>query len=202
MSLPFIIIAVITLFAAAAAMSLRNLVHCALSLVVALAGLAALYLNLDAQFVGFAQILVYVGAVAILIVFAILLTRSGEKPVQAVVAPGWSAGIAISAIVFATLGWAVLHSTGLPAGTSPAPETTVKNIGDLLMTQYVLPLEVIGLLLTAALIGAVIIAMRDDAPKAKMDDGGLKMEKTPGPSSIPARDLSELHSPSSPGGVA
>jgi len=55
MSLPFIIIAVVTLFAAAAAMSLRNLVHCALSLVVALAGLAALYLALDAQFVGFAN---------------------------------------------------------------------------------------------------------------------------------------------------
>ena len=84
MSLPFIIIAVVTLFAAAAAMSLRNLVHCALSLVVALAGLAALYLALDAQFVGFAQILVYVGAVAILIVFAVLLTRSDATPNQTI----------------------------------------------------------------------------------------------------------------------
>ena len=92
MSPTFIAIAVIMLFAAAAAMSLRNLVHCALSLVVALAGLAALYLNLGAQFVGFAQILVYVGAVAILIVFAILLTRSGETPNQAVVAPGTGLG--------------------------------------------------------------------------------------------------------------
>jgi NADH-quinone oxidoreductase subunit J len=76
----FLIIAIVTLFAAAAAMSLRNLVHCALSLVVTFAGLAALYLQLDAQFVGFAQILVYVGAVAILIVFAVLLTRSDATP--------------------------------------------------------------------------------------------------------------------------
>jgi len=166
MSLPFIIIAVVTLFAAAAAMILRNLVHCALSLVVALAGLAALYLTLGAQFVGFAQILVYVGAVAILIVFAVLLTRSDATPNQAILAPGWLSGIVVSAVVFATLGWAALNSTGLPKGTPPAPVATVKNIGDVLMTQYVLPLEVIGLLLTAALIGAVIIAMKEESPNS------------------------------------
>jgi NADH-quinone oxidoreductase subunit J len=162
----FVIIAFVTLLAAAAAMSLRNLVHCALSLVVALAGLAALYLQLDAQFVGFAQILVYVGAVAILIVFAVLLTRSDATPNQAILAPGWFVGIVVSAVVFATLGWAALHSTGLPRETPPVPVATVKNIGDLLMTRYVLPLEVIGLLLTAALIGAVIIAMKEESPNS------------------------------------
>jgi len=165
MSLPFIIIAVVTLLAAAAAMSLRNLVHCALSLVVALAGLAAFYLALDAQFVGFAQILVNVGAVAILIVFAVLLTRNDATPNQTILSPGWGIGIVVSAVVFATLGWAVLNSTSLPKEAPPTPEVTVKNIGDLLMTQYVLPLEVIGLLLTAALIGAVIIAMKEDPRK-------------------------------------
>ncbi len=162
MSLPFIIIAIVTLFAAAAAMSLRNLVHCALSLVVALAGLAALYLTLDAQFVGFAQILVYVGAVAILIVFAVLLTRSDATPNQTILAPGWLFGIVVSAVIFAMLGWAALNSMGLPKEMPPAPAATVKNIGDLLMTRYILPLEVIGLLLTAALIGAVIIAMKEE----------------------------------------
>jgi NADH:ubiquinone oxidoreductase subunit 6 (subunit J) len=165
MSLTFIIIAVVTLFAAAAAMSLRNLVHCALSLVVALAGLAAFYLNLGAQFVGFAQILVYVGAVAILIVFAVLLTRSDATPNQTILTPGWISGIVVSAAVFAMLGWAILNSMGLPREMPPAPEATVKNIGDALMTRYVLPLEVIGLLLTAALIGAVIIAMKEENPK-------------------------------------
>jgi NADH:ubiquinone oxidoreductase subunit 6 (subunit J) len=171
MSLPFLIIAVVTLFAAAAAMSLRNLVHCALSLVVALAGLAAIYLNLGAQFVGFAQILVYVGAVAILIVFAVLLTRSDATPNQTILSPGWFSGMVVSAVVFATLGWAVLHSAGLPQETMAAPEATVKNIGDALMTRYVLPLEVIGLLLTAALIGAVIIAMREEMPKSSRSRG-------------------------------
>src|SRR5216110_977453 len=74
----FIILGLLTLAGAVAAMSLRNLVHCALALTVAFAGLAALYLQLDAQFVGFAQILVYIGAVAILIVFALLLTRGSD----------------------------------------------------------------------------------------------------------------------------
>jgi NADH-quinone oxidoreductase subunit J len=193
MTLPFIIIAVATLFAAAAAMSLRNLVHCALSLVVALAGLAGLYLTLGAQFVGFAQILVYVGAVAILIVFAVLLTRSDAVPNQTVLAPGWSVGIVVSAVVFAILGWAALNSPGLPGGTPPIPQATVKNIGDLLMTQYVLPLEVIGLLLTAALIGAVIIAMKEEPKRTEIGVRSPEMGKTSGPSSI-------LHPPPSPGG--
>jgi NADH-quinone oxidoreductase subunit J len=199
----FLIIAFVTLFAAAAAMSLRNLVHCALSLVVTFAGLAALYLQLDAQFVGFAQILVYVGAVAILIVFAVLLTRSDATPNQAILAPGWIVGILVSAVVFATLGWAALNSPGLPREMPPAPVATVKNIGDLLMTRYVLPLEVIGLLLTAALIGAVIIAMREDAAtaKTKIDDGGLKMEKASPPSSILHPPSSPAQSPSSSGGA-
>lgn len=163
----FLILALVTLLSAAAAMSLRNLVHCALSLVVTFAGLAALYLQLHAQFVGFAQVLVYIGAVAILIVFAILLTRSGDTPNQAVLAPGWIAGIIISAVVFAALGWAVLNSNASAQQTPAAPEVTVKNIGDALMTKYVLPLEVMGLLLTAAMIGAVIIAMRDENKEVK-----------------------------------
>src|SRR6266568_364220 len=82
MTLPFALIAMVTLGGAIAAMRLRNLVHCALCLVVAFGGLAAVFLQLDAQFVGLAQILVYIGAVAILIVFAILLTRGSEPPQQ------------------------------------------------------------------------------------------------------------------------
>ena len=163
MSTAFIIVAIVTLFAAASAMSLRNLVHCALSFVIVFAGIAAMYLQFDAQFVGFAQILVYVGAIAILIVFAVLLTRSDVPGNQAILAPGWFWGVTVSACVFAALGWAVLNSSALPKHLLPAPETSVKNIGDQLMTKYVLPLEIIGLLLTAAMIGAVVIALKEES---------------------------------------
>jgi len=167
MTLPFAIIAVLIITAAVAAMTFRNLIHSALAVAVAFAGLAFAYLQLGAQFVGLAQILVYVGAVAILIVFAVLLTRGGEAPEKAVFSASWLWGIVIAVGVFATLAWTITRSFASKRELAPQAEATVKQIGDALMTKYVLPLEVIGLLLTAALIGAVIIAMRDEEKKSK-----------------------------------
>jgi NADH-quinone oxidoreductase subunit J len=165
MSVTFTILALITVVSAIAAMTLRNLVHCALALAVAFAGLAGLYLRLDAQFVGFAQILVYVGAVAILIVFAILLTRGSGPTEPSVFSSSWSLGLGIAVAVFVLLSGIILSSKGITREVPPAPAATVRQIGDQLMTRYILPLEIIGLLLTAALIGAVIIAMKEKEPK-------------------------------------
>lgn len=162
----FAILAVLTIASAVAAMSLRNLVHCALALVATFIGLAGLYLQLDAQFVGLAQILVYVGAVAILIVFAILLTRSGEPDSQPVFAMNWLFGALVAAIVFATVAGCVLGSRFSHREAPPVPEARVKAIGEALMTKFVLPLEVVGLLLTVAMIGAVILAMKDKSREA------------------------------------
>ena len=158
----FAIIALLTIAAAVAAMSLRNLVHCALAMVGAFGGLAALYLQLDAQFVGFTQILVYIGAVAILIVFAILLTRGGETPEKNLFYSSWLWGAVVTIAVFGTLAWAIKNSFASDRQPPPQVEANVKPIGDALMTKFVLPLEVIGLLLTAAMIGAVIIAMKEE----------------------------------------
>ena len=177
MSPTFIILAVLTITAAVAAMTLRNLVHCALAVAVTFVGLAATYLNLNAQFVGFAQILVYVGAVAVLIVFAVLLTRGGEPSTDFIFSKSWFTGLAVALAVFGLLAWAITKSFLNTNQVPPEPEATAKQIGDALMTKFVLPLEVVGLLLTAALIGAVIIAMRDELPKAKIEDGGSKTEK-------------------------
>src|SRR6188474_1899655 len=110
MNMAFILIAALTLGSAIAAMSLRNLVHCALCTVLTFAGLAAVYLQLNAQFVGFAQILVYVGAVAILVVFAILLTRGGAAPEKSLVSASWLSGIAVAVAVFAVLARSVVKS--------------------------------------------------------------------------------------------
>lgn len=170
MSLFIIISAIITLLAAGAAMCLRNLVHCALMLAVSFSGVAAIYLQLNAEFVGFTEILVYVGAVAILIVMAILLTRSGEAPDKSVLTSGWAAGVAVTAMVFVILGWAILNSSALPDPAATTPKASVKNIGDVLMMKYVLPLEIIALMLTAAMIGAVVIAYKEEA-KERSDQG-------------------------------
>lgn len=172
MSAPFVIIAMLTIAAAVAAMSLRNLVHCVLAVVGTFGGLAALYLQLNVQFVGFTQVLVYIGAVAILIVFAVLLTRGGEVPEKSLFSNSWIWGAATVVAVFSVLAWAIKNSFASQREAAVNVDVTVKQIGDALMTQYVLPLEVVGLLLTAALIGAVIIAMRDgpiqkDKPEVK-----------------------------------
>jgi len=167
MTLSFAIIAVLIIAAATAAMTFRNLVHSALAVAVAFAGLAFAYLQLDAQFAGLAQILVYVGAVAILIVFAVLLTRGGEASEQSVFSASWIWGAGIAAAVFGLLAYAINHSFASQRPLPPQPSASVEQIGKDLMTTFVLPLEVIGLLLTAALIGAVIIAMRDDEKKSK-----------------------------------
>jgi NADH-quinone oxidoreductase subunit J len=162
MSTGFIIAAVIALAGAVAAMTMRNLVHCALSLAVTFGGLAVVYLALDAQFIGFAQLLVYVGAVAILIVFAILLTSNSERD-DSPWAKGWIWGMAAALVLFGFLGWCILSDPVLTAAPTdtPSPGLTVRRIGDQLMGRFLLPLEIIGLLLTAGLIGAVVLALRD-----------------------------------------
>jgi NADH-quinone oxidoreductase subunit J len=165
MTLSFAIIAILIIAAATAAMTLRNLVHCALAVAVTFAGLAAAYLQLGAQFVGLTQILVYVGAVAILIVFAVLLTRGGEASEKAIFSKTWCLGTGIAVAVFGVLAWAIQHSFASKRTLPPQPSAEVAQIGKDLMTKFVLPLEVIGLLLTAALIGAVIIAMKEEEKK-------------------------------------
>jgi NADH-quinone oxidoreductase subunit J len=166
MTVSFLILAVLTVAGMAAAMGLRNAVHCVLALTVGFAGVAALYLQLGAQFVGFTQIMVYVGAVAILAVFAIMMTHSPTPAQQPAYSPRWFWGGIVAAAVFATLAWAIRSGTASSQALPPQPDINVQQIGDALMHRYVLPLEIMGLLLTAALIGAVVIAMdRKEEPK-------------------------------------
>jgi len=159
MTISFFIIAAITIVGTAAAMSLKNLVHCVLALTLGLVGLALMFLLLGAQFVGFTQVLVYVGAVAILAVFAIMMTRGAEPTDHHEPFSFRLSGAVIAALVFAVLAWAISSGTGSLPSLAAQPEVSVNQIGMALMHQYVLPLEVIGVLLTAALVGAAVLAM-------------------------------------------
>jgi NADH-quinone oxidoreductase subunit J len=153
----FISIAIITLAGALAAACLRKLIHAALCLVVAFLGLAAFYFFLGAEFIGLVQVFVYVGAVAVLIVFTILLTRREDED-----APGfnWS-GVIVAVAVFAGLAWAIMSTPSLSVAAPVIEPLTVKRIGEMLMTNYVWPLQCVGLLLTAALIGALVLVMEE-----------------------------------------
>lgn len=153
----FVVIAVFTLAGALAAACLRKLIHAALSLVVGFVGLAAFYFLLGAEFVGLVQIFVYVGAVAVLIVFTILLTRREDEDTAGF---NW-AGALVALAVFAGLTWTILSSSPLAVAAPVIEALTIKRIGEVLMTGYVWPLQCVGLLLTAALVGALVLVMEE-----------------------------------------
>ncbi len=156
-SVAFILIAVLTLAAALAAAILPKLIHAALAFAVAFLGVAAFYFLLGAEFVGLVQVFVYIGAVAVLIVFTILLTRRDSEKSRAF---HWS-GVVIALAVLGGLCWAILRTTSLVVAPSPAQSIIVKRIGEVLMTDYLWPLLSVGLVLTVALLGALLLAMEE-----------------------------------------
>jgi len=156
-SVAFLVIAIITLSGALAAAALPKLIHAALSLVIVFVGVAAYFFLLGAEFVGLVQVFVYIGAVAVLIVFTILLTRrelTGDRGIN------WGGAI-VALAVFGGLLWTILKTKSLAIRAPQIEPLTVKLIGEVLMTNYVWPLQCVGLVLTAALIGALILVMEE-----------------------------------------
>ncbi len=159
MTASFLAIALLTLASAAIAMALRNLIHSALLLIASWAGIAAFYLWAGAEFVAFAQVLVYVGAVSMVVLFAVLLTRHSHADLD--VAPDSLARVTAASIAGgAVLGVLVVAvvSTRLAAGPIRTPTLTVKQLGLLLGGPHAAALLVMGVLLTVSLLGAVVIA--------------------------------------------
>ena len=156
-SIAFLVIAIITLSGALAAATLRKLIHAALCLVIAFVGLAAFFFLLGAEFVGLVQVFVYVGAVAVLIVFTILLTRREVNGTHGI---NWGGAI-VALAVFGGLLWTILKTKSLAIPAPQIEPLTVKRIGEVLMTDFVWPLQCVGLVLTAALIGALVLVMEE-----------------------------------------
>ena len=156
-SVAFLIIVIITLSGAFAAATLRKLIHAALCLVIAFVGLAAFFFLLGAEFVGLVQVFVYVGAVVVLIVFTILLTRREVNGTRGI---NWG-GAVVALAVFGGLLWTILKTKSLAIPAPQIEPLTVKRIGEVLMTDFVWPLQCVGLVLTAALIGALVLVMEE-----------------------------------------
>ena len=158
----FILIAASTLGAALMVVTTNNLVHSALWLVVSLFGIAVFYVMLDAAFLAVAQVVVYIGAIAILMIFAIMLTRRLARSQDPQFNANWAWGVVISVVLFVGLFW-MLNSwpgvnTSLPV-ISPDFNPVV-SLGEALVSPdaYVLPFEVASVLLMAALVGSIFIA--------------------------------------------
>jgi len=139
----------------------RNLFHAVLWLALALVATAGVFLLLAAEFLAAVQILLYAGGVVTVVVFAIMLTERLVGARLAQMNRGLGAGAAVSAAVFGGLA-ALLVRAELPATPAPVPPEATLALGEALLTRYVLPFELLGILFVAALLGALYFARREE----------------------------------------
>lgn len=169
----FLILASVVIVGSLGVVLLSNIVYSAFLLGGVFMAVAGLYLLLNASFVAAAQILVYVGAVNVLILFAIMLVNKREDltPIKGLnlrrlLSGGVCAGLLILLVrVVFTTPWAV-------PGPAPIGEGATERIGEHLFTDYLLPFELASVLLLMAMIGAIVLARRDVLP-ADVDDDGV-----------------------------
>jgi NADH-quinone oxidoreductase subunit J len=158
----FILVALFTLGSGFMVVTTRNLIHAALWLVSTLFGVAVVFALLHASFLAVVQVVVYIGAIAILFIFAVMLTRKDLRDRGPQHNAGWWFGALLSVLVFAGLFLLLQGWTGLPATASdiPAGFDAISELGTALVSPdaYVLPFEVASVLLVAALVGAVYVA--------------------------------------------
>jgi NADH-quinone oxidoreductase subunit J len=162
MTILFLITAIVILASAVMVVSSRNLVHAALWLVSALFGVAVLYALLNAGFLAVVQVVIYIGAIAILFIFAVMLTRREMRDTGPGLNKNWWISLLVSLLTFGGLAFLLSSWSGfskaLPA--FPSGFDAVSALGDALISPdaFVLPFEVASVLLVAALVGAVYIA--------------------------------------------
>jgi NAD(P)H-quinone oxidoreductase subunit 6 len=159
-AIAFVILAVLLVASSLAVVLLPRIVHSALALVLFFLVISGVYVLLQAEFIAATQIIIYVGAITVLFLFAIMLTHHSYAPDSN---PGNSqlpAAAIVALVTFGTFG-AVLSAQGFPASNSATPggvTDVTRTLGELLMGPFVLPFEIAGLLLLAAMVGAIVIA--------------------------------------------
>jgi NADH-quinone oxidoreductase subunit J len=141
--------------------STKNVVHAALWLVIVLAGVAAEYVLAAAEFVAVSQVLVYIGAVMVLFLFGIMLTRAQIGPERNLMNRNWALGIPVAAILLGLLSYVIVDAyedTKLP---DPGGPTDTEAIADNVLSPYLVPFLAISFILLAAAIGAIVLARKD-----------------------------------------
>ena len=139
---------------------LKNLIRAALALTTVLGGVAMMYALLGADFLAVAQLVIYIGAVMVLIIFAIFMTP-GQIDVPGLVGTGQRLGALAVALAVGAVSIGVVIATPWRVRDSLLDIPTAESLGGLMLTRYVLPFEIASLLLTVALIGAIVIARED-----------------------------------------
>jgi NADH-quinone oxidoreductase subunit J len=156
----FTVVAVITAASGLLAVSTRHVVHAALWLLVCLGSLAGCYIVLGQELVGIVQLLVYVGAIVVLVLFALMLTRAPNGPQPDIDAPGWQrlAATVLGAATAALVGTLAVPVIGGAAVDLDTPTTTTPQIARAIFGSWVWPFELLSVLLLVALIGAFAVS--------------------------------------------
>jgi NADH-quinone oxidoreductase subunit J len=157
----FAVIAAVGSISAIAVVTARNVVHAALYLVVALLSVGATFLLLGAEFAGWVQILIYVGAIVILFLFGLMLTKAPIGRDTLDNNRRWL-GVIVATGVFAGLVFLIQEAFPFDSEQFAVFRSTTQGVGDSMFRDYVLPFEAISFLLLAALIGAIVLARKDE----------------------------------------
>lgn len=152
----FALASLVTLGAAIVVVTNKNILHSAYYLILAFVGIAAIYVMLEAPFIAVVQILVYIGAIAILIIFAIMLTRKLMSREMEQQNAQWIPSAVGALVLFVVLGW-IVYTAGWPVHDGAVPAEPITQLGEDLLTTYLVPFEIASVLLLAALVGAILI---------------------------------------------
>jgi NADH:ubiquinone oxidoreductase subunit 6 (subunit J) len=143
-----------------AVVTLRNVIHSAVAMMICFGSLAGMYALLGAPIIAAAQVLIYLGAISVLILFAIMLTQAGDASLPAPFHRQAPIAVVIALVVVGLVAWAVVTTDWKAAPAAAA--VAIDAVGNLLFTDYALPFEIIGFLLLAAIIGAIFLARRPE----------------------------------------
>jgi len=158
----FYILAIIAIVASIGVVTVPNIVHAALFLILSLLGVAGFYILLSNEFLALVQILIYAGTVGVILLFGLMLTRGREQNLPSVPAGAqWPLAVVGSMVLMATLLTAVLDAEW-PRDVGQVTLVNINTLGGALFHDWLLPFELVSVVLTVALIGAVVIAHQEE----------------------------------------
>jgi NADH-quinone oxidoreductase subunit J len=160
-NIAFAAIALVMAVAAVRVVTTDNVVHAALWLVAVLGGAAAQYVLLAAEFVAAVQVLVYVGAIVVLFLFGTMLTRARIGRTDELTNNQWGVGLIVGLVLAGVLGYVLLDHFGDDKLPDEVSIFRTADVSDAVFGQYLLPFEIVSVVLLAALIGAIVLARRD-----------------------------------------
>ena len=156
----FYVIAALAVAGGLGVVLMRSTVYAALMLIVALLAVAGVYILLASEFLALVQVLIYGGAVTVLLLFALMLTRTGDLP-ETMVGAQWPGAAFVASLLLGLL-IAALATTNWPGDVGETTIVPFRTLGDALFRQWAVPFEVASLVLLVALVGAIVLARQEE----------------------------------------